>query len=115
MPLSDMPIERYALIRYAWRRYAQRGYAQRASAGVTRERSTRSGGTHHCLGEIVGAGSDLRELFGDVRLDVRIRRAGAPRRGQGQLARNAPCMFDGRLGIRIILPSCRIVNSKHLE
>ena len=67
MPLSDMPIHRYAFNRYA---------------GVTRERSTRRGGTHHCLGEIVGAGSDLRELFGDARLDMGIRGSGAARRGQ---------------------------------
>ena len=52
---------------------------------MTRERSSRGGGTHHCFGEIVGAGSDLRELFGDVRLDMRIRRAGAARRGQCKL------------------------------
>jgi len=65
-----MPIHRHAFNRYT---------------GVTRERSTRRGGTHHCLGEIVGAGSDLRELFGDVRLDMRIRRAGAACRGQRKL------------------------------
>ena len=70
MPLSDMPIQRYAFIRYA---------------GVTRERPSRGGGAHYRLGEIVGAGSNLRELFGDVRLDMRIRRAGAPRRGQRKL------------------------------
>ena len=64
-----------------------RGRAGAANpAGVTCERSTRSGGTHHRLGEIVGAGSDLRELFGDARLDMRIRRAGAARRCQRQFA-----------------------------
>ena len=71
MPLSDMAIQRYAFIRYD---------------RVTRERSSRGGGTYHCLGEIIGAGSDLRELFGDVRLDMRIRRAGAARRSQRKLA-----------------------------
>ena len=49
---------------------------------VTRERSSRGGGTHHRLGEIIGAGSDPRELFGDGGLDVGIRGAGAARRGQ---------------------------------
>ena len=71
MPLSDMAIQRYAFIRYP---------------GVTRERSSGRGRTHHCLGKILGAGSDMSELFGDVRLDVRIRRSGAPRRGQCKLA-----------------------------
>ena len=99
MPLSDMPIQRYAFIRYA----------------MTRERSSRGGGAHHCLGEIVGAGSDLRELFGDVRLDMRIRRAGAARRSQRKLTRKASSMFERRLGIGVILRSRRIVDSEDLE
>ena len=77
MPLSDMPIQRYAFIRYA---------AVTQYAGVARERSSRGDGTHHGFCEVIGARADLREPFGYVRLDMRIGRAGAARRGERKLA-----------------------------
>ena len=60
----------------------------------TCERTAGGGRSCHGLGEIIGAGAHLRDSFGHAGFDIRIGRAGAPRRGQRQLARYALCMFE---------------------
>src|SRR5450631_1760439 len=102
MPLSDMPMRLYAFIRYA-------------RVGVACERAARCGRARHRLRKVVGSRTHLRELLAHAGFDMRILRAGAPRRGQCEFARYAPCMLERRLRIRIVQASRRIVNSKYLE
>src|SRR6266849_4822526 len=82
---------------------------------MPRERTARRRRTSHRLREIIGTRTHLCELFGHAGFDMRIRRAGAARRRQRELARYALRMLERRFRIRIVVTSRRIMDAENLE